>query len=88
MQGWLTDHPFDEGAWHASQAALWGMTGSVTLAELHEDMALEVGGGDTSLVVLVARAERVCGHEVCADTSLPNEGHSIMLLECWSNIKT
>lgn len=27
MQGWTTEHPFDEGAWHAAQSGLWTIMG-------------------------------------------------------------
>ena len=61
IQGWVTEPSFDEGAWHAAQAGLWSMMGSHTLAELHEDLAMESANieGDARLTVLLARAQRV-----------------------------
>ncbi|WRT65551.1 uncharacterized protein IL334_002496 [Kwoniella shivajii] len=57
---WRTGQKLDMASWHATQASLWSMLGSGTLADFHEDSAL----GDLSpwndgrLTVVLSKAQR------------------------------
>ncbi|WVQ94714.1 hypothetical protein IAU59_001794 [Kwoniella sp. CBS 9459] len=57
---WRTGQKLDMAAWHATQAGLWDQLGSSTLAEFHEDLALEdlSPWDDGRLTVTLSRAQR------------------------------
>ncbi|WVR03960.1 hypothetical protein IAU60_000959 [Kwoniella sp. DSM 27419] len=57
---WKTGEKLDITAWHATQASLWGMLGSGTLADYHEDLALAGVSPwpDGKLTVMLSKARR------------------------------
>ncbi|WVQ79026.1 hypothetical protein IAT38_001118 [Cryptococcus sp. DSM 104549] len=57
---WRTGEVLDRSAWHATQAGLWNLLGSNTLAEFHEEMALKdlAPWSDGRLTVILTRAQR------------------------------